>query len=260
MDLFGIENLLTLLMLTLLQIVLGFDNLLYISIESQRVEKHKQAQLRHLGIGLAVILRLLLLYFLMQLIQYFQDPIFSFTWQGIAQGEFNIHALIVLFGGVFIMYTAVKEIWHMLSLEDEMHEKAPAQSFNKVLTMVVIMNLVFSFDSILSAMALTKNYWVMAIAILISSGLMIWLSDRVAEFLQKNRMYEVLGLFVLFIVGIMLLSEGGHLAHLKFFTFPIMPMSKTTFYFVLAILVIVEIVQSKYANKLSQLKIEEKQD
>jgi predicted tellurium resistance membrane protein TerC len=89
---------------------------------------------------------------------------------------------------------------------------------------------------------------------------MIWLADRVAEFLQKNRMYEVLGLFVLFIVGVMLISEGGHLAHLKFFTFPITPMSKTTFYFVLSILLIVEIVQSKYSKKLSRLKIEEHQD
>ncbi len=260
MDLFTIENLLTLLMLTLLQAVLGFDNLLYISLESQRVEKDKQAMLRKLGIGIAVILRLILLYALMKLIQFFQDPILGFNWQGVVEGNFNIHALIVLFGGVFIMYTAVKEIWHMLSLEDEMHEKVKPQSFNKVLTMVVIMNLVFSFDSILSAMALTQNYFVMATAIIISSALMIWMADGVAAFLQKNRMYEVLGLFVLFIVGIMLISEGGHLAHLKFFNFPIMPMSKTTFYFVLGILVIVEVVQSKYAKKLSRLKIEEHQD
>ena len=260
MDLFTIENILTLLMLTLLQAVLGFDNLLYISLESQRVEKDKQAKLRKLGIGIAVILRLILLYVLMKLIQFFQDPILGFNWQGVVEGHFNIHAIIVLFGGVFIMYTAVKEIWHMLSLEDEMHEKAKPQSFNKVLTMVVIMNLVFSFDSILSAMALTQNYYVMATAIIISSALMIWMADGVAAFLQKNRMYEVLGLFVLFIVGIMLISEGGHLAHLKFFNFPITPMSKTTFYFILSILVIVEVVQSKYAKKLSKLKIDEHQD
>ena len=259
MDLFTIENLLTLLMLTLLQAVLGFDNLLYISLESQRVEKDKQAKLRKLGIGIAVVLRLVLLYVLMKLIQFFQDPILGFNWQGVAEGHFNMHALIVLFGGVFIMYTAVKEIWHMLSLEDEMHEKVKPQPFNKVLIMVIIMNLVFSFDSILSAMALTQNYYVMATAIVISSALMIWMADGVAAFLQKNRMYEVLGLFVLFIVGIMLISEGGHLAHLKFFNFPITPMSKTTFYFILSILVIVEIVQSKYAKKLSHLKIEKKQ-
>lgn len=260
MDLFTIENLLTLMMLTLLQAVLGFDNLLYISLESQRVEKSRQASLRKLGIGIAVVLRLVLLFVLMKLIQYFQDPILQFNWEGIVQGNFNIHSMIVLLGGVFIMYTAMKEIWHMLSLEDEMHIKAEPQSFNKILTMVVIMNLVFSFDSILSAMALTENYVIMAIAIIISSGLMIWMADGVAAFLQKNRMYEVLGLFVLFIVGIMLISEGGHLAHLKFFTFPITPMSKTTFYFILAILVIVEVVQSKYAKKLSRLKIEEHQD
>ncbi len=260
MDLFTIENLLTLMMLTLLQAVLGFDNLLYISLESQRVEKSRQASLRKLGIGIAVALRLVLLFVLMKLIQYFQDPVLHFNWEGVTEGTFNIHALIVLFGGIFIMYTAMKEIWHMLSLEDEMHLKVETQSFNKILTMVVVMNLVFSFDSILSAMALTDNYWVMAIAILISAVLMVWLADRVAEFLQRNRMYEVLGLFVLFIVGIMLISEGGHLAHLKFFSFPITPMSKTTFYFILAILVIVEVVQSRYANKLSRLKIEEHQD
>lgn len=260
MDLFTIENLLTLMMLTLLQAVLGFDNLLYISLESQRVEKSRQASIRKLGIGIAVVLRLILLFVLMKLIQYFQDPIFGFNWSGVVEGNFNVHSLIVLLGGVFIMYTAMKEIWHMLSLEDEMHMKKEPQSYNKILTMIVVMNLVFSFDSILSAMALTDSYVIMAIAILISAALMIWLADRVSEFLQRNRMYEVLGLFVLFIVGIMLISEGGHLAHLKFFTFPITPMTKTTFYFVLAILVVVEIVQSKYANKLSQLKIEEHQD
>ena len=260
MDLLTIENLLTLMMLTLLQAVLGFDNLLYISLESQRVEKSKQASIRKLGIGIAVVLRLILLFALMKLIQYFQDPLFSFDWADIAEGTFNAHSLIVLLGGVFIMYTAMKEIWHMLSLEDEMHLKKEPQSFNKILTMIVVMNLVFSFDSILSAMALTDSYIIMAIAILISAALMIWLADRVSEFLQKNRMYEVLGLFVLFIVGIMLISEGGHMAHLKFFGSPITQMSKTTFYFILAILVIVEIVQSKYANKLSRLKIQEHQD
>ena len=77
----------------------------------------------------------------------------------------------------------------------------------------------------------------MATSIIIGGLLMIWLSDRVATFIERNRMYEVLGLFILFIVGIMLLSEGGHLAHLKFFGYEITPMSKTTFYFVISVLV-----------------------
>lgn len=112
------------------------------------------------------------------------------------------------------------------------------------------MNLVFSFDSILSAMALSDNFWVMATAIVIGGILMIWLSDHVAEFLEKNRMYEVLGLFVLFIVGIMLLSEGGHLGHLRIFDQAITAMSKATFYFVIFALLLVEIVQSRYQKKL----------
>lgn len=259
MDLFTIENLITLFMLILLQAVLGFDNLLYISLESQRVETSRQASLRRTGIALAVILRLVLLFALVKVISYFQDPMFDLTWKGVVEGTFNLHALIVLLGGAFILYTATKEIWHMLSLEDQMQQSKEPQSFTKVLAMVVTMNLVFSFDSILSAMALTDSFAIMAVAILVSAVLMVWLSDHVAEFLQKNRMYEVLGLFILFIVGIMLITEGGHMAHLKFFDYPIEPMTKATFYFVLVILVIVEIVQSRYSKKLSNLKIQNSQ-
>ncbi len=79
---------------------------------------------------------------------------------------------------------------------------------------------------------------------------MIWLADRVSEFLHKNRMYEVLGLFILFVVGIMLLSECGHLAHLHLFNHQITPMTKATFYFVIAILVFTDIVQTRYQKKL----------
>ena len=86
--------------------------------------------------------------------------------------------------------------------------------------------------------------------LLISGGLMILLADKVSEFLQKNRMYEVLGLFILFIVGVMLVSEGGHLAELQLFGHHVTPMAKTTFYFVLVVLILVDIVQSRYQKKL----------
>ncbi|WP_373942745.1 hypothetical protein OEG92_06320 [Polaribacter sejongensis] len=119
------------------------------------------------------------------------------------------------------------------------------------------MNLVFSFDSILAAIGLTSEienattaFIVMAIAIVISGLLMLIMADRISTFLSKNRMYEVLGLFILFIVGIMLVTEGGHLAHIKLFGEEIVPMSKTTFYFVLAILIIVDVVQGKYQKNL----------
>tara|TARA_R110002073_G_scaffold279026_1_gene443026 strand:- start:287506 stop:288279 length:774 start_codon:yes stop_codon:yes gene_type:complete len=247
-----IENIFTLLMLILLQAVLGFDNLLYISLESKRAPKEKQAYVRKIGILLAIVLRIALLFILIKLIGYFQNPVFSIPFTDVFEGIFNIHSLIVLGGGVFIIYTAMKEIWHMIGIKDEDHDAGDSKSSSvgKVITMIVIMNVVFSFDSILSAMALTDVFWVMATAIVTGGLLMIWLSDKVAHFLEKNKMYEVLGLFILFIVGIMLLTEGGHLAHLKIFGEAIVPMSKTTFYFVIAVLVITDIVQGRYQKKL----------
>jgi predicted tellurium resistance membrane protein TerC len=244
-------------MLILLQAVLGFDNLLYISLESKKAPEDKQSMVRKWGIGLAIILRIGLLFLLIHLIEYFQDPFWKFD-NSFAHGNINVHSVIVLVGGAFIIYTAVKEIWHMLSLEHggKKGDDKP-RSTRSVIIWIVIMNIVFSFDSILSAMALTDTFWVMAVAIVVSGLLMMWLSDRVSNFLRKNRMYEVLGLFVLFIVGIMLVTEGGHLGHLEFFGNEIVPMSKTTFYFVLAILVIVEIVQSRYQKKIDSLDEEE---
>lgn len=247
---FTIDNLVTLGLLILLQAVLGFDNLLYISLASKRAPQEQQAMVRRLGIGMAVALRIVLLFALMKLLQFFQNPMFGVDWTGIVEGSFNVHSIIVLVGGVFILYTASKEILHMTSLEHIDHETRKTQSATRTILWIVLMNLVFSFDSILSALALSDVLWVMATAIIISGALMIWLADRVSTFLQRNRMYEVLGLFILFVVGIMLLTEGGHLAHLELFGNEITPMSKTTFYFVITVLVLCDIVQGRYKRKL----------
>ena len=251
---FSIDNVVTLGLLVLLQAVLGFDNLLYISLESKRAPAEKQAMVRRAGIALAIVLRIALLFVLLRLLEYFQEPIFSFHLGDVAEGDFSGHSLIVLFGGVFILYTATKEILHMMNLEQEADQKKGSRSVGAIVFWIVAMNLVFSFDSILSALALTDVFWVMAVAILIGGVLMIWLADRVASFLQKNRMYEVLGLFVLFVVGILLLSEGGHLAHLRLFGQAITPMTKATFYFVIGVLVLTDIVQSRYQKKLLREK------
>ncbi len=248
------ENIITLGLLVLLQLVLGFDNLLYISLESQRAPEADRARVRKIGIGLAVGLRIVLLFVLTKLVASFQEPFFGLDTHAVA-GHFNVHSIIVLFGGAFILYTAMKEILHMLSLED-LHGDSDAEptSTGKVVTKIVLMNLVFSFDSILSAMALSDVFWVMATAIIVGGVLMVLLADHVSAFLRKNRMYEVLGLFVLFLVGVMLLSEGGHIAHLTLFGNEVTPMSKTTFYFVISVLLLVDIVQSRYQRKLSAKK------
>lgn len=247
-----LDNIFTLLMLILLQAVLGFDNLLYISLESKRAPEGKQAYVRNLGIGIAIVLRIGLLFLLINVLDYFQDPFLHLDWDGVIHGVINVHSLIVLFGGAFILYTAIKEIWHMVYLEEHESAETKKSSTGKVLFMIVLMNVVFSFDSILSAMALSDVFWVMATAIVISGLLMIWLSDRVSKFLQKNRMFEVLGLFILFLVGVMLISEGGHMAHLKLFGQEVVAMSKTTFYFVIFVLVVVDIVQGRYQKRLAK--------
>ena len=245
-----LNDLFTLGMLVLLQAVLGFDNLLYISLASKRVDVDKQSSVRKTGVALAIVLRIVLLYALDKAVDYFQTR-YSIRWPGVFEGNFNLQAVIVLAGGAFIVYTAMKEITHMLTIHD-LSDVADneRQSVGKIIALIVIMNLVFSFDSILSAMALTETFWIMATAIIISGILMIVLADRVSVFLQRNRMYEVLGLFILFIVGVMLVSEGGEKAHLTLFTYPVEAMSKTTFYFVMVVLILVDIVQGRYQRKI----------
>ena len=253
LELFTIDNFLTLLMLILLQAVLGFDNLLYIAIESKRAPEADQKRVRQLGIGLAIVLRIILLFVIIQAIGLFQDKLFGINIPGIFEGDFSGHALIVLFGGGFIIYTAIKEIMHMLSIHHlEGEDKSGTKSTWSVIFSIVLMNLVFSFDSILSAIALTDVFIVMATAIILTGILMIVLADGVAEFLKKNRMYEVLGLFILFVVGILLVSEGGHLAHIKLLGYPVEVMSKSTFYFVLIVLILCDVVQSQYQKRLQR--------
>jgi len=238
----------------LIQAVLGFDNLLYISLESQRAPADKQKAVRTWGIALAVLFRICLLFLLLNIIAAFQETLFSIQWNNVLEATFNLHAIVVLFGGVFIIYTATKEIMHMMTLEEMHAQETQSKSVGSIIFWIVAMNVVFSFDSILSAMAITQQFYIMATAILIGGILMVVLADTVSDFLQKNRMYEVLGLFILFLVGIMLLTEGGHLSHMKIFGNEIVQMSKTTFYFVLFILVISDIVQSRYQKKLNRIK------
>ncbi len=256
-ELFTIENLVTLVILTALETVLGFDNLLYISIEAKRVAPARQKYVRQIGTILAIGLRIVLLFVVLQLISLFQDPFFGFQ-NSILAGSVNGHSLIVMAGGAFLIHTALKEISHMLVVEDLEHEVGEGpkhRSVRAALFWIVVMNIVFSFDTVLSAVALTDNFIVMSTAIVLSGILMVVLSEHVAGFLQRNRMYEVLGLFVLLLVGVMLIAEGGSIAHLAFFGYTVEPLAKTTFYFVVAALVIVDVIQGRYQKKIS---IEEK--
>ena len=261
-DILTIENLGNLLMLCFLQAVLGFDNLLYISIESQRAPVASQKAVRFWGIIIAVALRVVLLFVMIRLIDALAEPFFIMNWDGVLTGGVNFATCVFLLGGIFIMYTAVKEISHLLTVEHLDHdvEGKSGKSAMKVVMLIVLMNLIFSFDSVLSALAITDVFWVLATAIILSGIAMLALADAVTAFLEKNRMYEVLGLFILLIVGVVLLGESGlaaaHAMHddslaLMVFGYEVIPMSKTTFYFSVVVLFAVEIIQSGYTRKLN---------
>ncbi len=257
-DLLTIENLGNLLMLCFLQAVLGFDNLLYISIESQRAPVAQQAAVRRWGILIAVALRVVLLFVMIQLIDAMAEPFVILDWTDVITGGVNFATCVFILGGILIMYTAVKEIGHMFSIE---HPDADlAKKSGKSAKKVVVMNLIFSFDSVLSALAITDVFPILATAILLSGLAMLLLADSVTRFLEANRMYEVLGLFILLIVGVVLIGEAGqaaaHAMHddalaLRLFGYEVIPMSKTTFYFSVLVLVAVEVIQSGYSHKLN---------
>lgn len=262
-ELLTLEALFTLFMLILLQAVLGFDNLLYIAIESNKVGNPKDARkVRQWGIGLAVVFRIVLLFIIVALFGALAKPLFNLHVGNIIHGEFTMQALVTLFGGAFIIYTAIKEINHLLVVDHIEHsEGSGSRSVTGAIALIVMMNLVFSFDSILSAMAIASvkdevtgmvSYQVplMVIAIIASGVAMILLADAVTDFLKKNRMYQVLGLFILFLVGVLLVTEGAHLAHLELFGFKIDAMSKSTFYLVIFVLVVTDILSNKYQKRL----------
>jgi predicted tellurium resistance membrane protein TerC len=263
LELFTIENIGSLLVLIFLQAVLGFDNLLYISIESQRAPKESQKKVRFWGIIIAVLLRVVLLFIMIHLIEKLKKPFYIFEFQGWIEGGINFASVVFMFGGIFIIYTAVKEINHLLSNEhlDASNDQLNKKSALQVILLIVFINLIFSFDSILSAIAITNVLILLIIAILTSGIAMIVLADKVTEFLERNRMYEVLGLFILLIVGVVLLGESGtaasHAMHneslqIKIFGYPLIPMSKSTFYFSIVVLFLVEFIQTRYQRRLNR--------
>jgi predicted tellurium resistance membrane protein TerC len=145
LDLLTLENLGNLLMLCFLQAVLGFDNLLYISIESQRAPVAQQAAVRRWGILIAVALRVVLLFVMIKLIDAMAEPFYIFEWTGIITGGINFATCVFIIGGIFIMYTAVKEIGHMLTIEhlDTDLSNKSGKSARQVVILIVIMNLIF---------------------------------------------------------------------------------------------------------------------
>jgi len=245
-ELLTLEALFTLFMLILLQAVLGFDNLLYIAIESNKVGDPQDARkVRKWGIALAVMLRIVLLFLIVKLFALLAEPLFNIGLGKFIEGEFTAQALITLVGGGFIIYTAIKEIHHLLQVDHIEHSVASVDAANIVDNAGVILGqftgsivdckAALIADPIVGAVGCepTKTYQVplMVIAILLSGLAMILLADRVTEFLKKNRMYQVF-------------------FHLKLFGFPIDAMSKSSFYLVVGVLIVTDVLSNRYQKRL----------
>ncbi len=253
-NLFSFSGFFTVLILSALEVVMGFDNLLYISIDARRAAPENQSYVRRAGTLISLAMSVVLLFVILELIRLLDEPLLhlDFSWLHVAPSG---HALIVLFGGWMLIRTAIREIHHMLSVGDLEHEGsngASVSSVSSVLTSIAFMCLVFSFDTVVAAIAFTDNIAIMLVSVVLAGVISVLASDKVAQFLQKNRLYEVLGLFVLLLVGIMLVADGGHIAHLSFFGYDVEPMAKSTFYFILGALIVVDVLQGKYQRKLDR--------
>lgn len=189
--------------LTLLEIILGIDNLVFLAIVSERLPRHQQKIARQIGLSLAWILRLLLLAFAIWLVGLTQ-PFITLWGHGLSWRD-----VFLLVGGLFLLFKATQEIH--IELEPKKHEahtKKKHKAFALVVTQIVILDLVFSLDSILTAVGLTNRFWLMATAVTIAIIVMLFLSESITRFIHKNPTIKMLALSFLMLIGMMLLADG----------------------------------------------------
>ncbi len=203
--LFSADALISLLTLTILEIVLGVDNVIFVSIIMGRMPKSQQLNARRIWMVAGIIVRVLLLLALGWLIKQKGKPLFEVFGKG-----FDIASLVMLAGGLFLIYKTVKEIHHKLEGEDELaqgHAPKPA-SFGSAIGQIILVDMVFSFDSIITAVGIAKHLEVMIIAVIIAMIIMFMFSQKIADFIGKHPTLKMLALSFLVMVGLVLLVEG----------------------------------------------------
>jgi len=205
------EILISLVTLTFLEIVLGVDNIIFVSIVAQQVEHTQRAKARNYGLLLAMCFRLLLLLgvrFILSL----EEPLFQLPDFGIFDLPIQISFkdLILIGGGIFLLYKSTLEIHSKLEGEEEEIETKKKMSLTQVILQICIVNLVFSFDSILTAIGMTKIIWVMMVAVMLSIGVMMVFSAAISKFINTHPTMQMLALSFLILIGVMLIAEGFH--------------------------------------------------
>lgn len=242
---------------TLVQIALGADNLIIITILAGKLPPLEQKKAVRWGLILAMAFRLILLAMVSWVLRFAGEPFHHFdsTILGIHfQGEISFKAIVLVGGGLFLIWSGVKELRHKINGAE--HEIESTASFGKVLTTIVGLNLLFSVDSILTVVGMTDIYLVMAGSVIISVVLMLIFADPIARFMRENPDFEILGLFVLLLIGFVLFLEGGHVAHMTVNggEFPYIPQWITIF--ILLLMFSVDLYQNWLERKREKAPIE----
>jgi predicted tellurium resistance membrane protein TerC len=210
---FSAAGMIALLTLTVLEIVLGVDNVVFIAILTDKLPKEKQAKIRTIGLLLAMVMRLILLALAYQIVQ-LTKPLFT-----VMDREITGKSLLLIVGGLFLIAKATLEIHHLIEDVEHgtIHEPDPEKraglhrktvTVASVLTQVLLIDLVFSLDSVITAVGMTSNYWIMATAVIISIGVMLGFAGPIARFVSTHPTMKNLALSFLVLIGVLLVAEG----------------------------------------------------
>lgn len=200
-------GLISLVSLTFMEVVLGIDNIIFVSIVAGRVAKKDQKRARNIGLMLAMVIRILLL-FVVQLIIQATEPIYTLPidFEG---KDISIKDIILIFGGLFLIYKSTTEIHHKLNVDEHVEtERGTRNKFAQVILQILILNLVFSIDSIVTAIGLTDNIYIMFISIIASMLIMLAVSSSISNFVEKHPTVKMLALSFLLMIGFMLIVEA----------------------------------------------------
>ena len=246
----------SLLTLTFLEIVLGIDNIIFITIASNRLSLSDQPKARFIGMMLAMIFRIILLFGISSIIA-MQEPLFSFelTW---FKGGFSGQSLILALGGIFLIYKATNEIHHKLDGENNHNGNGTTikkSTLQQVIIQIALINVVFSFDSILTAVGLTDNLFIMIFSVISSVGIMLVFASPVSKFVNDHPSIQILGLSFLILIGFMLMTEAAHLAHLLVFGTEIGTIPKGYLYFAIFFSLVVEFLNMRIKKKQNPIQL-----
>jgi predicted tellurium resistance membrane protein TerC len=200
-----IEGIITLLSLALLEIVLGVDNIIFISIVAGKLPKHRQGRARLIGLSLALIFRILLLS-IITWIAGLTKPILT-----ISEFEATGRDLILMAGGIFLVVKTVLEIIERITTDEQLEsDSGTIQGFAKAILQIILLDIIFSFDSILTAVAISNNLVIMILAVMIAIAIMIAFSGVVSDFINKYQTIKMLALVFLVAIGMVLILESLH--------------------------------------------------